>query len=141
MAMCVVSANATEAQPRSLFNDCHGVLLNCCLRFAQCPKSARDALAVSPGAQPDQTAKCGSEVRLIRKAAIERDPRDRRVARCQQSLRPLEEQPGAAQIRLFAISLLEYPNDVEGADIGDFREILQGYLFGEVRVHIFANTL
>jgi len=39
----------TEAQPRSLFNDCHEVSLNCRLRFAQCPKSARDALAVSPG--------------------------------------------------------------------------------------------
>src|SRR6266404_7868038 len=115
MAMYVVSANATEAQPRSLFNDCHEVSLNCRLRFAQCPKSARDALAVSPGAQPDQTAKCRSEVRLICKAAIERDLRDRRVARCQQSLRPLDAQPAQALIRRLAISLLEHPNEVEAA--------------------------
>jgi hypothetical protein len=77
-------------------------------------------------------------VRLIRKAAIEPDLRDRRVARCQQSLRPLEAQPGQAPIRRFAIGLLEHPNEVEAADIGDFREILQGDLFGEVRVQCSA---
>src|SRR5258708_38078034 len=125
MAMCVVSANVTEAQPPSPFNNCRGVSLNWRLRFAQCPKSARGALAVSPGAQPDQAAKCRGEVRLICKAAIERDLRDRRVARCQQSLRPLGAQPGQALIRRRAISLLEHPNEGEAAEIGDFREILQ----------------
>src|SRR5258708_1873437 len=117
MAMCVVSANATEAQPRPLFNDCHGVSLNCRLRFAQCPKSARDVLAVGPRAQPDQTAKCRSEVRLICKAAIERDLRDRRAARSQQSLRPLDAQPGQALIRRLGISLPERPDEVGAAGV------------------------